>query len=157
MLPGGRVLRRGFRSDPEKPASWRAPDVPVASIERHATATAIQRRTIGEWFEQAEAKAGVTKQDGRGPYGVRRTFVDAGKALRISREGLTALGGWADPQMADRIYAEEEQRYAQREARDVRARIRREPLRESGENGDNYQQTSNSRSQAEAAVGQGVR
>lgn len=149
------LARRILLEVEASPPNQHIKDIEFPDVD--ATATAIQRRTIGEWFEQAEAKAGVTKQDGRGPYGVRRTFVDAGKALRISREGLTALGGWADPQMADRIYAEEEQRYAQREARDVRARIRGEPLRESGENGDNYQQTSNSRSQAEAAVGQGVR
>jgi hypothetical protein len=126
QLPGGRAHRRGFPSDPEKPASWRVPEVPTATVARHANATSVARKTISEWFEAAEAKAKVTKLAGRGAYGVRRAFVDAGKSLKISREGLTALGGWADPQMADRIYAEEDQRYAREEARDVRARIRGE-------------------------------
>lgn len=126
QLPGGRVLRRGVPSDPDKPPSWRAPDVPTASVDRHATATTVARKTIADWFDAAELKAGVKKMSGRGAYGVRRAFVDAGKELKISREGLTSLGGWSDPQMADRIYADEEQRYARNEARDVRAKIRGE-------------------------------
>jgi integrase len=153
QLPGGRVLRRGFGSDPAKPASWRAPELPTATVDRHATATTIARETIGDWFALAEAKAGVEKLTGRGAYGVRRTFVDAGKDLKISRDGMTALGGWADPQMADRIYADEEQRAARREARDVRARIRNEGLNEPTENGLNPQQTSNSAPVTEGAVG----
>ena len=153
QLPGGRVLRRGFASASDKPASWRAPDSPVATVARHASAGIVARKTISDWFDAAEAKAEVPKVAGRGPYGVRRTFVDAGKALKISREGLTALGGWADPQMADRIYAAEEQRYARQEARDVRARIRGEPLSVSGENGHNHQPTTNSADDAQHRVG----
>jgi hypothetical protein len=161
QLAGGRVLRRGRPSDPEKPPSWRAPDAPVATVARHASATVVARKTIGDWFELAEVKAEIKKVPGRAAYGVRRAFVDAGKALKISREGLTALGGWADPQMADRIYAETEATYARDEARDVRAKIRGEVVRstaaespsiESAENGLNVKQTSNGTEEALNAV-----
>lgn len=133
QLPGSRTARgllpnRPGLRDPARPFArdYRTPETPTATVERHATAKPVGQRAILGWFDRAEAKAGVAKVEGRGPYGVRRAFVDAGKELKISREGLTALGGWADPQMADRIYADEEARYALQEARDVRARIRGE-------------------------------
>ena len=44
----------------------------------------------------------------------------------ISREGLQQHGGWADTQMPDRIYADQQAGYAQDEARDIRAIIRGE-------------------------------
>ncbi len=154
QMPGARVLRRGTPSESKWP-SWRPPETPTATVERHATAGFIEPKTIQDWFKAAEAKAEITSVKGRGPYGVRRAFVDAGKKAKISREGLTALGGWSDPQMADRVYAEDEQRYAQEEARDVRARIRGESTgaftetpapsanNEPGENDKKLQQSSN--------------
>lgn len=151
QLPGARLHRAGKKSQ-AKYASWRGPETPTATVERHAAATIINRRTITDWFDIAEARAKVDAVEFRGPYGVRRAFVDAAKQQKISREGLTALGGWADPQMADRVYAEDEQQYASEEARDVRARIRGEDVPESAENPANSQQTHNSAKVAQGAV-----
>ena len=50
--------------------------------------------------------------------------MDAAKVLGISREALKEHGGWADTQIPDRIYADQEAEFARNEARDVRARIR---------------------------------
>jgi hypothetical protein len=121
LFPAGQLPAAGRSAEgsaparPEKPPSWRAPDVPTeATVERHAQrehSSSGRRSATGSLA--AEAKA-AHRRSSLGPYGVRRTFVDAGKALKISREGLTALGGWADPQMADRIYADEEQRCTRR-------------------------------------------
>lgn len=99
---------------------------PVATVERHATAEPIDRTALRKWLRAAETLAGVEHQKGRGGYGIRRAAVDAAKAMKISREGLKASGGWKDTQMPDRIYAEQEMEYAQEEARDVRAKIRGE-------------------------------
>lgn len=98
----------------------------VATVARHGTAPAVDRSVIDGWFHEAERLAEVPVVKGRAAYGLRRAGVDAAKAEKISREGLQAHGGWADTQMPDTIYADQEMEYAQDEARDVRAKIRGE-------------------------------
>ena len=70
--------------------------------------------------------AGIASVPGRGAYGLRRAAVDAAKALGISREALKEHGGWADTQIPDRIYADQEAEFARDEARAVREQIRGE-------------------------------
>ncbi len=74
----------------------------------------------------AESRAEVDYAKGRSLYGLRRAAVDGAKALGASREGLKALGGWADTQMPDRIYADQDAGYARDEARELRKQIRGE-------------------------------
>jgi integrase len=154
-MPGSRLHREG-RDSVSKWPSWRPPSAPTATVERHVTAGFVDRGTIADWFAIAEEKAGVPHVEKRGPRGARRTFVDEAKKEKISREGLTSTGGWADPQMADRIYADEEQMHAAEEARDVRTRIRKRVRKEQDENEPNPQQTTNSAPETESAVGRGV-
>lgn len=94
--------------------------------ERHASAKSVNRRTLGEWFKEAEQLAGVPHVPGRSTYGLRRAAVDAAKNEGISREGLKEHGGWTDSQMPDQVYADQESEKAREEARDVRAKIRGE-------------------------------
>jgi integrase len=155
QMPGIRALRRGFGTKAGAPPSWRAPEHPTATVERHAGAKPVVRRTIGEWWALAEARAEVSHLEGRGPYGVRRMFTDESKKRKISREGLTAMGGWSDPQMADRVYADDDARYAREEARDVRASIRGEPASSADNSAiptGNLQQSSNTALQTEGGV-----
>lgn len=99
---------------------------PVATVARHANARPVDRSVLDGWFHAAERLAEVPVVKGRGAYGLRRAAVDAVKAAGISREGLQAHGGWADTQMPDRIYADQQADYARDEAKAVRARIRGE-------------------------------
>ena len=92
----------------------------VATVERHANARPVNRRWILHQFRLAETRAGVPHVPGRGAYGVKRAAVDAVKALRISREGLKAHGGWSSTQIPDRIYADMEADYAREEAARLR-------------------------------------
>lgn len=98
----------------------------VASPVRHADAKPVGTKTIGDWFREAEVLAGVPHLAGRGYYGIRRGAVDGAKSAGISREGLQKLGGWADSQVPDRIYADQEAEYAREEASTVRAKNRGE-------------------------------
>ena len=99
---------------------------PKAVPERHGQAKPVGRRWILAEFCTAERRAGVPHVEGRAAYGLRRAAVDGVKALGISREGLQAHGGWQDTQIPDRIYAEQEQRYARAEAARLRAVLRAE-------------------------------
>lgn len=99
----------------------------VADPARHGAAAPIEGTAWRKWHAAAEAIAAIAHARGRGPYGLRRRFVDEAKRLRISREGLKAHGGWSDTQVPDRIYADQEAEYAAREAAEVRAKFRREP------------------------------
>jgi integrase len=99
---------------------------PKAVPERHGQAKPVGRRWILAEFRTAERLAGVPHVEGRAAYGLRRAAVDGVKALGISREGLQAHGGWQDTQIPDRIYAEQEQRYARAEAARLRAVLRAE-------------------------------
>ncbi len=99
---------------------------PIATIERHAGAGSMDRRTIVELFTKAETAAGVPHVPGRGAYGLRRVAVDEAKKLGISRDGMREHGGWTDNQMPDTVYADQEAEGFREEARDVRASIRGE-------------------------------
>jgi integrase len=96
------------------------------AVDRHRTAAPVNRRTLQQWFKEAEQLAGIAHVKGRGAYGLRRAAVDGAKELGISREGLKEHGGWVDSQMPDQVYADQEADYARDEARDVRAKIRGE-------------------------------
>jgi hypothetical protein len=98
----------------------------MATVARHATAAPLGEYAIRKSFREAEQRAGITHQKGRGLYGVRRRPVDAAKELGISREALQELGGWSDSQVPDEIYAAKERDYARDAARDIRAKIRGE-------------------------------
>jgi integrase len=99
---------------------------PRATLRRHGAAPALGRSVLDGWFHEAERLAEVAPVKGRAAYGLRRAAVDAVKAAKISREGLQAHGGWADTQMPDRIYADQQMDYAQDEAREARAKLRGE-------------------------------
>lgn len=122
---------------------------PMATIERHATASPINRRTIVEMFALTEAKAEVEHVAGRGAYGLRRVAVDEAKRLGISRDALREHGGWADNQMPDSVYADQDADHFRDEARDVRASIRGEA---SDENEAKSKQTTNTASEPEHGV-----
>jgi integrase len=165
QLRGGRAFRQGA-PDPSETRDQRTPIVPVARLgtapthrkargtnERYGNASVLSSDTIRDLFRLAAVRAKVRTEEGLGPYGVRRAFVDAAKEGKLSREGLTALGGWADPQMADRIYADQDAMYAAEEARDFRALLQEKFLPETGEKGRNPQPTTNSAPESESAVG----
>ncbi len=98
----------------------------VATVQRHGFAAPIGRTAIRKWFAEAERKAKVSHVTGRGAYGLRRAAVDAAKERHIGREALEAFGGWADTQIPDMVYADQEAAYARNEAAEIRAMIRGE-------------------------------
>jgi integrase len=112
LFPGGRVpMRDGV-------PSLRG----VHATRPHMGAS----HTLRVWLRETEKRAGVEHVPGRWWYGLRRIAVDAAKEAGISREGLQQHGGWSDTQVADRIYAEQDQAWAGKEAADIRAKIRGE-------------------------------
>ncbi len=125
-------------------------DKPMATVQRHAGAAPLNRRTIVELFPLVEAKAEVAHVPGRGAYGLRRVAVDEAKKREISRDAMREHGGWSDNQMPDLIYADQDAEHFREEARDVRASIRGEV--ESGENDEKSKQTTNTASKAESGV-----
>lgn len=114
--------------------------VPYTRID-HATRPSMgANHQLRTWLRATEAKARVDDQPiphitGRGWYGLRRIAVDAAKESGISREGLGASGGWANTQVPDAIYAEQEMAWAAKEAADIRAKIRGEIPRQTDQNG----------------------
>lgn len=88
------------------------------------TARPVDRRAVLRWFHEAEALAGITPQEGRGWYGLRRAGVDGFKKESGNRDALKSFGGWSDTQVPDRIYAAQEAEHAMAEAASVRAKIR---------------------------------
>lgn len=96
----------------------------LVSRAEYATRAPVDRTAWRKWHERAEELAEIPHVKGRGPYGSRRAGVDAAKAMKISREGLQTWGGWADSQVPDSIYADQEMQYARREAAEVRAKVR---------------------------------
>lgn len=99
---------------------------PRATVDRHLSADPMDVGAMRDFHRDAEVKAGIEYMKGRSLYGLRRAAVDAAKKSGASREGLQELGGWADSQVPDRIYADQEQDYAREEARAIRARFRGE-------------------------------
>lgn len=108
-LRGGRVDSRTATVRPEQ-----------------ATAGPVCMSAVRKWFRRAEDLAGVPHERGRSTYGMKRQAVDTAKNLEVGRDTLTALGGWADPQMADRVYAEQGSAVSARKAAEARAAIRGE-------------------------------
>lgn len=104
----------------------------LVSRAEYATRAPVDRTAWRAWHQDAEKLAGIPHLKGRGPYGSRRAGVDGAKAEKISREGLQSWGGWADSQMPDAIYADQEQEYARDEASEIRAKVRGE-LQESSQ------------------------
>lgn len=100
-------------------------DHAVARPEQ-AHAVPVCMSAIRGWFAAAETLADVRHVKGRSTYGIKRQAVDAAKILKLSRDALTELGGWSDPQMADRIYADMLAREAATEAAHARHSIRGE-------------------------------
>jgi hypothetical protein len=96
----------------------------LVSRAEYATRAPVNRTAWREWHREAERLAEIPRLKGRGPYGSRRAGVDAAKAMKISREGLQTWGGWADSQMPDQVYADQEMSYARQEAATVRAQVR---------------------------------
>ena len=99
---------------------------PVAEVERHGTARPLNRKTLNQWFRDAERRAGVVHVPFRGGYGIRRLAVDEYKRRGISREGLMQAGGWSDSQIPDAVYADQKAEYAADEASRLRAAMRGE-------------------------------
>ncbi len=60
------------------------------------------------------------------PFLMAGTLADAGHAEGISSDGLQQFGGWADKQIPDQVYRDQDRSQAAEEARDVRARLRGE-------------------------------
>jgi integrase len=126
LFPAGQLpgRRRSLWKDPAAGVrSSKGPTTPTATVARHANAEPIDPSAIRTWHRAAERLAKIAPVKGRGPYGIKRAAVDHAKKVKISREGLKALGGWSDTQVPDRIYADQEAEYARDEAREVRADI----------------------------------
>ena len=104
----------------------RREDGRVYTEARHAARGIMTKDTLQDFFLANEVLAGITHQDGRGWTGLRRITVDEGKNAKISRDALKELGGWADTQMADRIYSDDELEAPREEARDLLAKVRGE-------------------------------
>lgn len=85
----------------------KAVDQATANVDQVA-ATPCTMTAVRIWFKQAVVLAGLPVVKGLGTYGIKRAAVDFGKKEKLSRDELAKLGGWKDPQMADRVYADEE-------------------------------------------------
>lgn len=115
LLPAGRLLYRRYKGQ--------ATAQPPAVGE---LATSVNPRSLREWFDAAESRAGITHIPGRGWYGMRRRGVDEFKKQGGSKDALKEHGGWTDTTIPDMIYADQEAEAPRAEARDIRARIRGE-------------------------------
>lgn len=98
---------------------------PVA-LATMVDAKPLNRRTLHLWWIDLEKLCGIAHIPGRAAYGVRRVAVDEAVKAGISRDGMKEHGGWADLQVPERIYREQERVEAREEARDVRAKTRGE-------------------------------
>jgi integrase len=112
LFPGGPMLGR-------KAGEWTMGA--GITLDRH-----VNRQWTIDNFHEAERAAGVDVIPGRGPYGLRRQGVDAGKALGIGPDGLKAAGGWSSTKIPNEVYAEETNQRGREEAMRVRAQIRGE-------------------------------
>ena len=65
------------------------PQPPAAAgiTDRHRTAGPVSRRTLQDWFRDAEEVAGVPHLKERGAYGLRGVAVDAANDTGISPHG----------------------------------------------------------------------
>lgn len=120
-----RTLERGWLEDGQDYPLFPGGNLTKGQAIR-ATARTLSRQAWDRWFTQAETKANIPHQEGRGAYGLRRAGVDGAKAEGVSREGLKEFGGWRDTATPDLIYADQEAAGARQEAAAVRAKIRGE-------------------------------
>lgn len=104
----------------------RTDDGALVSRAEYATRASLDRSAWRTWHDEAEKKAEIPHVTGRGPYASRRGGVDGAKELKISREGMKPWGGWADNQMPDQVYADDEAEPARHEAAEIRAKLRGE-------------------------------
>lgn len=125
VLLGGVVHRRGIPSK-AKFDSWRPPLHPFYPAARAKQLQPLDRSVIRRWFRAAEDRAEIPHIPGRGPYGLRRRAVDELKRLGVSRDAMKEAGGWSDMQMPDRVYADQVQEHARKEAAVARAKVRGE-------------------------------
>jgi integrase len=79
---------------------------------------------IGKWFGLAEKLAGVAHVHGRAAYGLRRQAVDGTEELKVSDRARQIAGGWKDIQTPNTIYADQQPKWALKEASDALRRIR---------------------------------
>jgi hypothetical protein len=113
LMPAGRLVRHRYDGQP------------TAEVSAES-AIPVNARTLREWFDAAEEKAGVPPVKGRGWYGMRRRAVDEFKRLGGSKDALKEHGGWTDTTIPDMVYADQEAEAPRVEARDIRAQIRGE-------------------------------
>jgi integrase len=86
----------------------------------------LSRSAISRRWALIEFLAGITHEDGRGAYGVRRGGVDNALDQNISEHGLKSFGGWSTPDMPRRVYADRANRAGRADASKARARFRGE-------------------------------
>jgi integrase len=113
LFPGGHIIGK------REGGGWRFGT--GITLDRH-----VNRQWTIDNFHDAERAAGIEPVPGRGPYGLRRQGVDAGKALGIGPDGLKAAGGWSSTKIPNEVYAEETNQRGREEAMRVRAQIRGE-------------------------------
>lgn len=106
---------------PQGKMAGRSKGIPVAG-SRHRAAPPLVETTLGEWFRQAEAMAGVSHVRGRGLYGFRRLAVDQSDGLDAL--ALQEMGGWTDEQTPNRIYRDQVRKGARGRAREHRGGFR---------------------------------
>lgn len=124
LFPAGQLAR-------EKGPDGKPTGKLVASVERHAEAPPVDKRTLNDWFRAAEIVAGITHVKGRGAYGVKRVAVDAAIDEDISEDALKEHGGWTSSAMPQGIYRDRQREKARHEAALVRAKIRGENVSDS--------------------------
>lgn len=99
---------------------------PVALVAVHRLERRLAKKTLLDWFHEAEARARVTPVAGRAFYGLRRAAVDFALAADVSKHGLKQLGGWSDTQVPEQIYADQEAALHRGEATTLRGAFRGE-------------------------------
>lgn len=111
------------------PTPWTYTSGPVTAYERPDRQGVVYlqwRATTGRGRNWARHSLGFTLRDPSG----RLDRAKVREAEAAATDVLKELGGWADTQMPDRVYAEQGSDRARREARTLRATIRGETERD---------------------------
>lgn len=90
----------------------------------HGDSGPCSRMVIGKWFRLADKLAGVAHVPGWAAYGLRRQAVDGSEELQVSDRARQIAGGWMDIQTPNTIYADQQPKWALKEAADALRRIR---------------------------------
>jgi hypothetical protein len=90
----------------------------------HADKGPCSRGVVAKWFKLAEKLAGVAHVRGRAAYGLRRQAVDGTEELKVSDRARQIAGGWKDIQTPNTIYADQQPKWALKEASEALRRIR---------------------------------